>query len=508
MQLDLNDLPSDTALLHRLVRDMASVVEQHESEIDRLQLIIKQLQRARFGRRSERIDADQLALGLEDVETDIACAEAAQKPRVRSGDGKPRRKPLPDHLPREEVRIEVDAEVCACCGGVLHPIGESVSEMLDWVQAQFRAVRICRPKYGCRACGTVSQAPAPERPIAGGLATPALLAQVLVSKYCDHTPLYRQSQIFARLGVDLDRSTLAGWVGGACWWLDALYERLCANVFASDHLFADDTPVPVLDPGRGRTKTGRLWVYARDQRPWGGPAAPAATFVFAPDRKSERPAAHLENFSGILHVDGYAGFARLQARGDVTLAACWVHMRRNFHEFFEATNSPLAAEALRRISELYAIEERIRGQSPALRLAERRTFSTPLVEKLKVWMEQQVTRVPPRGKLADAIRYALTRWHGLTRFLHDGRVELDTNPVERAIRPVALGRKNHLFAGSDVGGERWATLCSLIETAKMNDVEPYAYLRDVLQRMVDGYPVNRLDELLPWNWKPPLAVKS
>jgi len=293
MQLDLNNLPTDTALLHRLVRDMASVVEQHESEIDRLQLIIKQLQRAQFGRRSERIDADQLALGLEDVETDKARAEATQKPRAKSKDGQPRRKPLPDHLPREEVRIEVGAAVCACCGGELHPIGESVSEMLDWVPAQFRVVRICRPKYGCRACGTVSQAPAPERPIAGGLATPALLAQVLVSKYCDHTPLYRQSQIFGRLGVDLDRSTLAGWVGGACWWLDALYERLCANVFASDHLFADDTPVPVLDPGRGRTKTGRLWVYARDQRSWGGAEAPAAIFVFAPDRRASarQPAA-------------------------------------------------------------------------------------------------------------------------------------------------------------------------------------------------------------------------
>src|SRR5215813_6183985 len=438
MQLDLNNLPTDTALLHRLVRDMASVVEQHESEIDRLQLIIKQLQRAQFGRRSERIDADQLALGLEDVETDKARAEATQKPRAKSKDGQPRRKPLPDHLPREEVRIEVGAAVCACCGGELHPIGESVSEMLDWVPAQFRVVRICRPKYGCRACGTVSQAPAPERPIAGGLATPALLAQVLVSKYCDHTPLYRQSQIFARLGVDLDRSTLAAWVGGACWWLDALYERLCANVFASDHLFADDTPVPVLDPGRGRTKIGRLWVYARDQRSWGGPAAPAAIFVFAPDRKSERPAAHLQNFSGILHVDGYAGFGRLRARGDVTLAACWVHMRRNFHEFFEATNSPVAAEALRRISELYAIEERIRGLSSALRMGERRTFSKPLVEKLKVWFEQQLSRAPRRGRLADAIRYALTRWDSLTQFLRDGRVELDTNPVERAIRPVAM----------------------------------------------------------------------
>jgi len=280
--------------------------------------------------------------------------------------------------------------------------------------AQFRVIRICRPKYSCRACRTVSQAPAPERPIAGGMATPALLAQVLVSKYCDHTPLYRQSQIFARLGVDLDRSTLAAWVGGACWWLDALYERLCANVFASDHLFADDTPVPVLDPGRGRTKTGRLWVYARDQRSWGGPAAPAAIFVYAPDRKSERPAAHLENFSGILHVDGYAGFARLRARGDVTLAACWIHMRRNFYEFFEATNSPVAAEAPRRIGELYAIEERIRGQSPALRLAERRTFSKPLVEKLKVWFEQQLSGAARQACRRDPLcTEALGRPHAI-----------------------------------------------------------------------------------------------
>src|SRR6266545_2581563 len=231
MQLDLDNLPSDTVLLHQLVRDMASVVEQRADEIERLQLIIKQLQRTQFGRRSERLDADQLALGLEDVETDQVCAEATQEPVAKPKDSKPRRKPLPDHLPREEVRIDVGAATCACCGGALHPIGESVSEMLDWVPAQLRVVRIRRPKYGCRTCGTVRQAPAPERPIAGGLATPALLAQVLVSKYCDHTPLYRQSQIFARHGVELDRSTLAGWVGGACWWLDALHERLCADGF-------------------------------------------------------------------------------------------------------------------------------------------------------------------------------------------------------------------------------------------------------------------------------------
>jgi transposase len=390
MQLDLDNLPSDTVLLHRLVRDMACVVEKRDGEIERLQLVIKQRQRARFGRRSERVDADQLALGLEDVETDKACAEVAHEPATKPKDRKPRRKPLPAHLPREEVRIDVGTETCACCGDVLHAIGESVSEMLDWVPAKLRVIRICRPKYGCRTCGTVHQAPAPERAIAGGLATPAMLAQVLVNKYCGHTPLYRQSQIFAHHGVELDRSTLAGWVGGACWWLDAVHERLCANVFASDHLFADDTRV--------------------------------------------------------LHVDGYAGFERLQARGNVILAARWAHTRRYFYEFFEANGSPVAAEALRRIGELYAIEERIRGRSPAHRMAERRTFSKPLVDNLKLWLEQQLARAPHRGKLADAIRYALSRWNGLTQFLHDGRIELDTNPAELAIRPIALGRKNHLFA--------------------------------------------------------------
>jgi hypothetical protein len=271
------------------------------------------------------------------------------------------------------------------------------------------------------------------------MATPALLAQVLIAKYCDHTPLYRRSQIFARHGVDLARSTLAGWVGGACWWLEALHERLCKNVFASNHLFADDTPVPVLDPGRGRTKTGRLWVYAREQRPWCGPEPPAAVFLFAPDRKAERPASHLENFKGVLHVDGYAGFERLAATGDVVLAACWAHTRRKFYEVAEATGSPVAAEALRRIGELYAVEARVRGQSPARRLAERRSFSTPIVEALRDWLEAQLSRISGRSALAEAIRYALSRWDGLTRFLHDGRIELDTNPVERAIRPVATG---------------------------------------------------------------------
>ena len=331
MRFDLENLPSDTALLHRLVHEMASVVESRDGEIERLQSIIKKLQRAQFGRRSERLDADQFALGLEDLDTDLAAAEADQDPAVApvpSSDAQPKRKPLPEHLPREDVLLDIAGESCGCCGGVLHAIGESVSEMLDWVPAQLRVVRITRPKYACRTCGTLTQTAAPERPIAGGLATPALLAQVLVSKYCDHTPLYRQSQILARHGVDLGRSTLAGWVGGACWWLEALHDRLCKNVFASEHLFADDTPIPVLDPGRGRTKTGRLWVYAREQRPWNGPEPPAAVYLFAPDRKAERPVAHLAHFKGVLHVDGYAGFERLTGNGDIVLAACWAPPKR------------------------------------------------------------------------------------------------------------------------------------------------------------------------------------
>jgi transposase len=266
--------------------------------------------------------------------------------------------------------------------------------------------------------------------------------------------------------------------------------------------------VPVLDPGRGRTKTGRLWAYVRDQRSWGGTDPPAALYIYAPDRKAERPEAHLSLFKGIVHVDGYPGFERLTANGDITLAACWAHTRRKFYEVAEAENTPLAHEALRRIASLYAIEAEMRGQSPAHRLAARRARSKPLIDAMHAWLGSQLPKLPARGALAEAIRYALTRWGGLTRFLNDGRVDLDTNPVERAIRPITLGRKNHLFAGSDGGGERWAVIASMIETARLNGVEPHAWLKDILARMVAGHPVNRLDELLPWAWKPQTAVNN
>lgn len=521
MQIDLENLPHDPQLLHRLVRDMATVLEderaQHmarlaasQSEIEKLRMLVRQLQRAQFGRRSERLDPDQMLLGFDDLNADIGRIET-HAPIPETGlcpeETGFARHDLSDNLPHKEIVLLVDQDACPGCGGTLHHIGDSMSEMLDWVPAQLRVLRIRRPKYGCRACGTIHQAAAPERAIAKGLATPALLAQVLVSKYCDHIPLYRQAQIFARHNVDLGRSTLANWVGGACWWLEGLQARLARHVFASGKIFADDTPVPVLDPGRGRTRTGRLWVYARDDRAWAGSDPPAAVYFYSPDRKGERPAAHLEQFRGVLQVDGYAGFERLTASGRIILAACWAHARRKFYDLHEATGSPIAAEALRRIAELYAIETRIRGHSAQDRKDLRNQYARPLVDAMKSWFEVNLGRIPGRSKLAEAIRYALTRWAALSRFLDDGRIELDTNPVERAIRPIALGRKNHLFAGSDGGGERWATVCSLIETAKLNGVEPFAYLADVLERMSKGHPQNRLDDLLPWNWTPSAPVQ-
>jgi transposase len=513
MEVDLAALPQDVDALHRLIRELAArqasehqALSEAQAEIERLRVIVKKLQRQQFGQRAERLAEGQLELGLEDVSADIGRVEqllpvlpVAQGP---AGQDRSDRSSLPDHLEREELNLDLEVTACPCCGGVLHVAGETVSEMLDWVPARLRVVRIRRPKYGCRACGRIHQAAAPERPIAKGLATPGLLAQVLVSKYCDHLPLYRQSQMFARQGVELDRSTLANWVGGATWWLEPLRDRLAEHVFGSQKLFADDTPIPVLDPGRGRTKTGRLWVYARDDRPWGGSDPPAAVYFYSPDRKAEHPMAHLERFKGVLQVDGYPGFEQLVPKG-IVLAACWAHTRRRFYEVHQATGSPIAAEALRRIGELYAVEDRIRGRSAELRRMVRSELARPLVDSLKRWFVAELHRVAPRSPLSDAIRYALVRWEALGRFLDDGRVELDTNTVERAIRPIALGRKNHLFAGSDGGADRWAIVCSLVTTAKLNDREPYAYLKDVLARMTNGHPASRLDDLLPWNWTPP-----
>jgi transposase len=513
MQIDLAALPSDPALLQQAVRELAQALTTKNAEIEKLHALIKQLQRSQFGRRSEQLDADQLQLALEDLEQAVAAVAAAQEaagPATGASPCRPRarrnRGALPAHLPRIEVVVDVVDKSCPCCGGALHAIGEDRSEMLDVVPAQYRVKVIRRPRYGCRVCeGAVVQAPAPERPIDGGMATEALLAQVLVGKYADHLPLYRQAQIFARQDIELDRSTLSNWVGRACWWLEPLYERLLARILGSTKIFADDTPLPVLDPGRGRTKTGRLWAYAVDDRPWQGATSPAVAYVYAEDRKGERPAAHLAGFTGILQVDGYGGFKRLAGdgpSGPVRLAFCWSHCRRHFYDCHQATTSPIAFEALQQIGRLYAVEAQIRGRTAEERLAARREHSRPIVDALRTWLPAQLERISGKSSLAEAIRYALRHMDGLGLFLEDGRVELDTNTIERSIRPIALGRKNSLFAGSDGGARHWAIAASLINTAKLHAVEPFAYLKDVLERIVSGRTKShQLDDLLPWQWK-------
>jgi transposase len=384
------------------------------------------------------------------------------------------------------------------------PLGEDVSEVLDYEPGQFKVVRHVRPRFACRACESITQAPMPSLPVERGRPGPGLLAHVLVAKYCDHLPLYRQSLIYARNGVELDRSTLAEWIGRATWLLQPLAERLAAHVFEGTKVHADDTPVPVLDPGRGRTKTGRLWVYVRDDRPWGDPSPPAAVFFYAPDRKGERPADHLAPFRGFLQADAYPGFDKLYGERIVEVA-CWAHARRKIFEVHQSTKSPVAADALKKIAEFYRIETTIRGRPPDQRREVRQEQSKPLLTELGRWFTAQLGRLPPKGALAEAFRYALANWTALMRYLDDGRLEIDNNRAENTIRGVALGRKNWLFAGSDAGGDRAAAVYSLIETCKLNSIDPFAWLRDVLTRIAD-HPINRIADLLPWHWAARISV--
>src|SRR3984957_9298530 len=492
-----DSLPDDPATLKAML-----LAERTRAE--RLAQIIKEMQRHRFGRRAETLPEDQLLLGFEEVEQTTADDEAdqeAKSPTEREGRAAKRRAnrgSLPIHLPRIEMVVDIEDRSCPCCRGALHVIGEDRAERLDIVPAQFRVLVIRRPKYACRACeDVVVQTSAPPRLIEGGIPTEATVAQVLVSKYADHLPLYRQAQIYARQGVNLDRSTLADWVGRAAFLLRPVHERLLAILKSSSKLFADETTAPVLDPGRGRTKTGQLFAYARDDRPWGGSDPPGVAYVYAPDRKAAQPIAHLAGFRGILQVDGYAGYKVLAQRNEVSLAFCWSHVRRRFYELAQSGPAPIASEALQRIAALYRIEDEIRGRSAGERVAVRQERSRPLVEALQPWLREKLSLISQKTKLAEAIRYALSRWAGLGFFLDDGRVEIDNNTVERAIRPIALNRKNALFAGSDGGAEHWAVIASLIDTCKLLDVEPHGYLADVITRIVNGHPQSRLDELLP-----------
>ncbi len=506
------------------IEKMSATLRAHEALVQALQIQIARLKKQKFGASSERIEREieQLELALEHLEIAGAAAISAIAPdddAELSADEQAampstprRRKPLvAAGTPRERIVLD-PGDDCPECGGTLRLIGEDVSEILELISAKLKVIETARLKKSCRRCEKITQLPAPSRPIPRSMAGPGLLAHVLVSKFDDHLPLYRQNEIFARMGASIPASTLVNWCGQGVRVLEPLVERIRANILASDRLHADDTPVRVLDPskridgiGKG-VKEGRIWAYVRDDRPWGSTAPPGAAYFFSVDRKGEHPKRHLAGFLGILQADAYSGFKVLYApdasgKPRIREAACWAHLRRDFFDVHTATKSEIAREALDRIGDLYDLERQIKGQPRDTRLAIRQTETRPKVEAFKAWSEAQLARIPGKSDLAKAFRYALNRWSAFTLFLDDGRVAIDNNAAERAIKPVVIGRKNFLFAGSDAGGETLANAMTIIETAKFNGLDPQAYLADIFARIHD-HKINRIDELLPWNWKP------
>lgn len=525
-----SSLPDDPAALKAMILQLQASLRAHNLLVQSLRMRIARLKRQAFGKGSEKIDreVEQLEFVLESLK--VAQAELAPPPEPESvetaplagAQDEPDDMAMPDKVPRRRPRVSPDTprerreldpgESCPDCGGTLRRVGEDVSQILDMITAQLKLIEVVRPKKSCRCCEKMVQCPAPTRPIPGSLAGPSLLAFILVAKYDDHLPLYRLNEIFGRMGADIPDSTLAGWCGGAMRTLAPLVDLLRAEVLACDLLHADDTPVRVLDRSKAggdlgkAVKEGRIWAYVRDPRPWAGTAPPAVAYHFSPDRKGEHPREHLKASRGILQADAYAGFKELYLAdkdGKVQFreAACWAHLRRDFFDVEKATGSELAREALERIGALYDIEARVSGRAAAERHAARQEHSRPKVEAFKAWAEAQLEHISGKSDLAKAFRYALNRWPSFCLFLDDGRVAIDNNAAERAMRPIGVGRKNWLFAGSDAGGETLARAMTLIESAKMSGLEPQAYLADVLARINDH--INpRLYELLPWNWKP------
>lgn len=510
--LDLSILPPE----YRAAFEAQAVrVAELEETNQRQEHLIAEMHHALYGKKSEKLADDDRQLAFEDLE--VALAEVEEKKSEQSPDKeKPKRKKiakrnrgnLPEGLPRIERVIEPDSLECPCGCGKMHRIGEDRNERIDIVPAQLRVILTVRPKYACRTCTDgVTQAPTPPWLIEGGLPTEGAIAHILVSKYADHLPLYRQSQILARSGLDIHRSTLADWAGVAGFHLGPVVDRLAEHLKASTKLFMDETTAPVLDPGRGRTKTGYLWALARDDRSWGGDDPPGVVFFYTPDRRGENAEKFLTGFNGTLQIDGYTGYNRLtkpsRKGGDpVTVAYCWAHARRKLKEVFDRDGSEIAAEGLRQIGEIYAIEKDIRGTSAGQRLSARQTRSAPLVAGFGEWLQAQRMRISAKSRLGEKLAYIHRYWGGLQAFLTDGRVEIDSNNVENLIRPIALNRKNALFAGHDEGGKAWGRIASLIETCKINDVEPFAYLKSTLETIAAGHPKNRIDDLLPWNFNP------
>jgi transposase len=487
-----------------------ALLRSYTIELEALRLQLHKLRQMQFGKRSEKRarEIEQLELWVEQLEAVTAqrsCELAehtgsppvARVPKLRREFGL--------HLPRETHTIAPHDVNCPDCGGELKHLSDDVSEMLELEPVRFKVIRQVRPKLACASCDTIVQAPAPSRPIERGMAGPGLLAHVLVGKYADHVPLYRQAEIYAREGVALDRTILAQWVGNMNALLTPLTDALRAHVFAADVVHADDTPIPVLAPGLGQTKTGRLWTYVRDERPAAGEVAPAVWFAYSADRKGEHPQGHLADFRGTLQADGYAGYSKLYDGGQVLEAACWAHVRRKFVDLHELHKSAVAAQMLDRIGALYAIEKTIRGHLPDERRAVRQEHSRPQLDAMKPWMQQTLATLSQKSATAKAISYALVRWEALGRFCDDGRIEIDNNAAERALRCVALGRKNYLFAGSDAGGDRAAAIYSLLGTAKLNRHNPEAFMREVIARIAD-HPIARISELLPWHLEPTTTI--
>jgi transposase len=511
--LDLSAIPiAQRAAVLALLDEVAALKDITK----RQEHLIAELNHALHGKRSEKLTEDERQLAFEDLSIALAEVEAEKEKRAtKASDGsstKPAPKRtignLPADLPRVEEVIEPASLICPCGCGLMHKIGEDRTERLDIVPAQLRVIVTVRPKYACRTCTDgVTQAPARTHLIMGGLPTEATIAHVLVCKYADHLPLYRQSQILARAGLDLHRAVLAMWVGKAAFHLKSVVDRLAEHLKRSDKLFMDETSAPVLDPGRGATKTGYLWALARDDRAWGGEAPPGVVYFYAPDRAGVNAETFLTGFDGILQLDGYTGYNRLtqpsrKGGAPIRVAHCWAHARRKLKEVFDRDGSAIAAEGLRRIAEFYAIEADIRGISPGQRLSARQARTAPLVAAFGEWLQAQRRKISGKSRLGEKLAYIHNHWDGLQTFLTDGRVEIDSNRVENLIRPIALNRKNALFAGHDEGGIAWGRIASLIETCKINGVEPFAYLKATLTAIANGHPQSRLDDLLPWNFKP------